>query len=77
MRDGARGTGLRETGPRTGGNREAGNDRSERAVGKFIDRAGGQYDGLLRNWTPLDGEVADHHRYTVSREEFQQAQGEP
>ena len=54
---------------------EEGNDRSERAVEKFVDRVGGQYDGKLRNWTPLGDRVADHHRYSVSREEFEGARG--
>lgn len=48
---------------------EDGNERSKRAVEKFIDCIGGQYDGVLRNWTPIGDEVADHHRYTVTREQ--------
>jgi len=52
---------------------EQGNERSERAVEKFVDRVGGQYEGTLRNWTPLGEEVADHHRYSVTREEFEDA----
>ncbi len=49
---------------------EDGNQRSERAVEKYIGRVGGQYDGCLRNWTPLGETVADHHRYTVTRAEY-------
>lgn len=52
---------------------EAGNDRSKRAIAKFVERVGGQYDGCLRNWTPIGDDVADHHRYTVTREEFRRA----
>ncbi|PSQ48386.1 N-acetyltransferase [Halobacteriales archaeon SW_7_65_23] len=39
----------------------------------FIDRVGGQYEGRLRNWTPLGDEVADHHRYSVTREEYRRS----
>ena len=53
---------------------EDGNENSKRAIEKHIDRVGGQYDGLLRNWTPLGDEVADHHRYTVTREEYRRAE---
>ena len=52
---------------------EEGNGRSERAVEKFVDRVGGQYEGRLRNWTPLGDEVADHHRYSVTREEYRRS----
>lgn len=51
---------------------EEGNERSQRAVEKFIDAVGGQYDGVLRNWTPIGDEIADHHRYTVTQGQYQQ-----
>lgn len=51
---------------------EDGNHQSKQAVEKYIDAVGGQYDGVLRNWTPIGGNVADHHRYTVTQEEYQQ-----
>lgn len=51
---------------------EEGNERSKRAVEKFIDTVGGQYDGVLRNWTPIGDEIADHHRYTVTQGQYQQ-----
>ena len=51
---------------------EEGNERSQRAVEKFIDVVGGQYDGVLRNWTPIGDEIADHHRYTVTQGQYQQ-----
>lgn len=54
---------------------EEGNDRSKRAIEKYVDRVGGQYDGVLRNWTPVDDEVLDHHRYTVSRAAYEAATG--
>lgn len=53
---------------------EAGNERSNGAVQKFVESVGGQYDGVLRNWTPIGDEIADHHRYTVSREEFREVE---
>ena len=52
---------------------EDGNERSKRAVEKFVETVGGQYDGVLRNWTPIGDEIADHHRYTVTREQYQRA----
>lgn len=52
---------------------EAGNERSKCAIRKFVDAVGGRYEGRLRNRTPLGDRVADHHRYTVSREEYRQA----
>lgn len=51
---------------------EEGNERSQRAVEKFISAVGGQYDGVLRNWTPIGDEIADHHRYTVTQGQYQQ-----
>jgi ribosomal-protein-alanine N-acetyltransferase len=48
-----------------------GNGRSRRAVEKIVDRFGGQYDCLLRNWTTMDGDIADEHRYTISCEQYQ------
>lgn len=48
-----------------------GNERSKRAIKKYIEAHGGQYDGILRNWIPKDDEVRDLHRYTVSHEQYQ------
>lgn len=50
-----------------------GNERSRRAIEKYVERYGGQYDGLLRNWLPLGESVVDVHRYTFSREEYFEA----
>ena len=47
-----------------------GNEKSRRAITKYIERHGGQYEGLLRNWLPLSDTVADAHRYSISREEY-------
>ena len=51
---------------------EDGNEKSERAIEEFVETAGGQYNGVLRNRTPLYDEITDHHRYTVTREQYQQ-----
>lgn len=51
---------------------QTGNERSKRAIEKYIEANGGQYDGVLRNWIPKNDEVRDLHRYTVSREQYQQ-----
>lgn len=50
-----------------------GNEKSRRAINKYVERHGGQYDGLLRKWLPLSDTVADVHRYTISREEYFEA----
>jgi len=53
-------------------NHQDGNELSRRAIEKYVDRFGGQYDGLLRNWgpRPAEGRVVDAHRYTISREQY-------
>jgi RimJ/RimL family protein N-acetyltransferase len=50
-----------------------GNDKSERAIEKYVDAHGGQYDGVLRNWVPDGDEVRDLHRYTVSADQYREA----
>ena len=50
-----------------------GNEKSRRAITRYVERYGGRYEGLLRNWLPLDDTVADVHRYTISREEYLEA----
>ncbi|MFC4541200.1 GNAT family N-acetyltransferase [Halosolutus amylolyticus] len=50
-----------------------GNEKSRRAIETYIEAHGGQYDGVLRNWVPMDGEVADLHRYTVTRAQYDEA----
>ena len=50
-----------------------GNEKSRRAIEKYVERYGGQYEGLLRNWLALSDAVADVHRYTISREEYLEA----
>ncbi|UIP00610.1 GNAT family N-acetyltransferase [Halobaculum sp. CBA1158] len=51
------------------------NDRSRRAVDRYVDRHGGRYEGLLRNHAGRYDEPADHHRFSVSREEWREAGG--
>lgn len=48
-----------------------GNDRSRRAIEKYVDRFGGGKDGVLRNWLVDDGDVRDLHVYTITREQFE------
>lgn len=45
-----------------------GNEKSRRAIEKYVERFGGEHDCLLRNWVPMDDEVNDVHRYTITRE---------
>lgn len=48
-----------------------GNERSRRAVEKYVEALGGQYDGLVRNATRRpDGTIIDHHRYTITRQQW-------
>jgi hypothetical protein len=54
-----------------------GNDRSRRAVERYVERFGDQHEGLLRNWQLNDsGTVADMHRYTTTREQYAAAVAE-
>lgn len=56
----------------TAGHNE-GNEKSKRAIEKYIDAHGGQYDGVLRNWVRMNGEIDDLHRYTVLQEQYDDA----
>ncbi|WP_224447394.1 GNAT family N-acetyltransferase [Haloprofundus salilacus] len=47
-----------------------GNEKSKRAIERYVEEHGGQYDGILRNWIPKGDEVRDLHRYTVSRKQY-------
>ncbi|WP_323675687.1 GNAT family protein [Halorubellus sp. PRR65] len=49
------------------------NDASKRAIEKYVDRYGGRYEGVLRNWVVLDDEPRDLHRYTISADEYADA----
>ncbi|WP_312909375.1 GNAT family N-acetyltransferase [Natronosalvus caseinilyticus] len=50
-----------------------GNEKSRRAIEAYVNAHGGQYDGVLRNWVPMSDGVDDLHRYTVLREQYEQA----
>ena len=47
------------------------NDRSYRAVERYVERHGGRYEGLLRNHAGRYDEPVDHHRFSISQEEFE------
>ncbi|WP_226012267.1 GNAT family N-acetyltransferase [Halomicrobium salinisoli] len=56
---------------------EDGNEKSRSAVADYVASLGGQYDGLVRNDARRpDGRIIDHHRYTVTREQYEGAAGE-
>lgn len=48
----------------------ADNERSNRAIEKYVETHGGRREGLLQNWVVLDDPV-DCYRYTVSQEEWE------
>lgn len=51
-----------------------GNERSRKAVEKYVKSHGGQYDGVIRNSTVRpDGTVIDHHRYTITQRQFRES----
>jgi RimJ/RimL family protein N-acetyltransferase len=51
-----------------------GNEKSRRAVETYVDRFGGQHEGLLRNFQATDdGSVVDMHRYTITRDQYDAA----
>ena len=53
-----------------------GNEKSRRATEAFVERLGGHHEGRLRNyWTGADG-VADAHRFTISKAEYEAASAE-
>ena len=52
-----------------------GNEKSRRAITKYIERYGGRYEGRLRNWLSLSDSVVDVHRYSISREEYRGVNG--
>lgn len=53
------------------------NEKSKRAIEKYVDRFGGRYEGHLRNkLKDADGEVHDVQRYSISQEEWAEATAE-
>ncbi|QIB76500.1 GNAT family N-acetyltransferase [Halogeometricum borinquense] len=54
----------------------ADNEKSRRAVGKYIDDAGGRFEGVIRRGLQFfDGEVRDKARYTISQAEWRESGG--
>lgn len=51
------------------------NAKSYRAVSKYVDRHGGRYEGVLRNHAGRYDQPADHHRFSISQDEFRNADG--
>lgn len=49
------------------------NEKSFRAVEKYVSRYGGRYEGLLRHHADRYDEPVDHHRFSISREEYEGA----
>ncbi|WP_134671245.1 GNAT family N-acetyltransferase [Halorussus marinus] len=54
----------------------AGNEKSRRAIEKYVEAHGGQHEGRLRNYHPDPDGPADAHRYTVTREQWAQNRGD-
>lgn len=50
------------------------NEQSKRAIEKYVDSYGGQYDAMLRNWYPPDdsGEPVDLQTYSISQEQWRE-----
>lgn len=54
-----------------------GNKKSKQAIEKYVEKSGGVYEGLLRNWMVANnGTPIDCHRYTISKEEYNRSLGE-
>ncbi|USZ67700.1 GNAT family N-acetyltransferase [Halorussus salilacus] len=51
----------------------AGNEKSRRAIEKYVEAHGGRHEGLLRNFHPGPDGPVDARRYTVTREEWREA----
>jgi len=50
-----------------------GNEKSRKAVSRYIEAHGGHREGLLRNFeVNMDGSVVDIHRFTVTQEEYRE-----
>jgi ribosomal-protein-alanine N-acetyltransferase len=54
-----------------------GNEKSRKAVSRYVEAHGGRREGLLRNFgADQDGTPVDVHRYTVTRAEYDDGTGE-
>jgi RimJ/RimL family protein N-acetyltransferase len=56
---------------------ETGNEKSRRAIEKYIEAHGGRHEGELRHHDAWEGEPVDQHRYTITREEYHASGGGP
>ncbi|GAB3030864.1 GNAT family N-acetyltransferase [Natronobiforma cellulositropha] len=52
------------------------NEKSLRAVERYVERHGGRYEGLLRNHAVRADGPIDHHRFSIAREEYLESEGE-
>ena len=53
------------------------NEKSMTAVSRYVEAHGGRREGLLRNYhADQDGTPVDVYRFTVSRQEYEQATGD-
>jgi len=53
-----------------------GNEKSRKAVSRYVEAHGGRREGLLRNYqTDQDGTPVDIHRYTITRAEYEASAG--
>lgn len=49
----------------------AGNERSKRAVERYVERHGGRYEGLLRYDAVRSEGPVDRHRFTITADEYE------
>lgn len=49
------------------------NEKSQRAIEKYIEAHGGQRDATLRNWLPYEDHVSDQVSYSVSHDQWREA----
>lgn len=47
-----------------------GNYKSEKSIKKYINKYNGQYDGLLRNETVVNGDLKNYKLYTISCSQY-------
>lgn len=46
------------------------NERSYRAVERYVERHGGRYEGVFRSHAARSDGPIDHHRFSITREEY-------
>ena len=52
------------------------NEKSRRAIERYVERFGGETGAVLRNWIPDDDDPMDLHTYAISREQYRDSVGE-